>query len=66
MAKWKITSDASGADLGVYEGDTAGDALDAMAREAGYGSHSEACAVTGDDGRHLRVTRVEDDALAHA
>lgn len=46
MTTWTITSSA-GAELGTYEGDTAEAALDAMARDAGYKSHADACEVTG-------------------
>lgn len=35
-----------GADLGIYEGETADDALDAMARDAGYSDYRNACSIT--------------------
>lgn len=57
MAKWQITSGA-GADLGIYEGETKEDALDAMARDAGYANNAEATKVSGDDGAHLIVREV--------
>jgi hypothetical protein len=41
MAAWQITSSA-GVDLGTYEGETETDALDAMARDAGYESQADA------------------------
>lgn len=41
MRKWKITS-AAGVEMGVYEGETADEALDAMARGAGYESQADA------------------------
>ena len=44
MAMFNITNKVSGVDLGNYAGGTANDALDAMAREAGYRDieHAEA------------------------
>jgi hypothetical protein len=41
MLSYQITSDA-GVDLGIYEGDTPDEALDAMARDAGYASQADA------------------------
>lgn len=45
MSKYLITNTHSGAELGVYEGNTEAEALDAMARDAGYSSYAECCAV---------------------
>lgn len=56
-AAWRITS-GEGVDLGVYAGATTADALDAMARDAGYPDHAAASRESGDDGAHLRVTRL--------
>jgi hypothetical protein len=39
MTTYQITSSA-GVDMGTYEGETAADALDAMARDAGYESQA--------------------------
>jgi hypothetical protein len=41
MTMWQVTSSA-GVDMGVYEGETPADALDAMARDAGYKSQADA------------------------
>lgn len=41
MTKYRITSEA-GVNLGTYEGETEQDALDAMARDAGYKSQEDA------------------------
>lgn len=58
MAKrWRIRNAESGRFLGVYAGMTAQDALDAMARDAGYADHAEAIKVAGD--ADLVVTEVE-------
>lgn len=59
MARWSIVSKASGCEIGVYDGERAADALDAMAREAGHGDHAAACAASGDDGSHLLIQRVD-------
>lgn len=44
--RYQITS-SEGADLGIYEGETEADALDAMARDAGYADEAEATRVVG-------------------
>ena len=41
MRKWRVGNATSGADLGIFEGETEQDALDAMAREAGYADYAE-------------------------
>lgn len=46
MKVFRIVSSA-GADLGIFEGATAEEALDAMARDAGYSSLAEATEVAG-------------------
>jgi len=51
--------------LGFYTGATAAEALDAMARDAGYMSHADACAIIETDGRDLAVVTV-DVAIAEA
>ena len=43
---YQITS-SQGVDLGIHEGDSARDALDALARAGGAESHDAACAITG-------------------
>lgn len=57
LRKWKITQTKSGVEMGVYEGETKRDALDAMARDAGYDDHADACNIY-DDG--WEVTPVDD------
>lgn len=56
---YEIESKASGLVLGRYDGETEQDALDAMARDAGYADHEDACSQSQDDGNHLIVTEVE-------
>ena len=46
MAHYRLTSTA-GVDLGTYEGMTLSDALDAMARKAGYDSNAHAIESAG-------------------
>ena len=47
MKSFKIQGNA-GVDFGTYEADDAQGALDAMARDAGYKSHADACEATGE------------------
>lgn len=58
MTIWTITSGA-GVVLGDYPGETAADALDALARDAGYRDAADAAEASGDDGSHLIVRRVD-------
>ena len=48
MTKFEIVQPISGVILGIYEGETAEQALDAMAQDAGYSSYDESLAVTGE------------------
>lgn len=59
MNTYSIQNTTSGADLGIYSGETPAAALDAMSRDAGYRDHADACATTGEDGSDLRVTLVD-------
>lgn len=46
MTKYSISNRDSGMDLGVYEAESADEALDAMARDAGYRDYRDACSIT--------------------
>ena len=48
--KFRIYNRTSGQELGTYDGDTETDALDAMARDAGYRDFADACDTVGGDG----------------
>jgi hypothetical protein len=49
MSTYAISS-AAGIDLGTYAGNGPVEALDALAREAGYRSHAHECATLGSCG----------------
>ena len=59
--RWRIINMRSGADLGIWDGATADDALDAMSRAAGYRNHAHACAQFTVEPGELRVTEDDDD-----
>jgi hypothetical protein len=63
MNAYTISNKTSGIDLGTYQGATPADALDAMARDAGYADYAAACEVAGDDG--LLVTPARRHAGNH-
>ena len=61
---WRITSEA-GYPLGVYAGGSVADALDALAVDAGYGSHADVIAVVGPFKGHVAyVGRVGCDVIS--
>lgn len=55
MATYEISSETSGAVVWTGEAQSSAEALDAMAREAGYKDHEDACEQSGDNGAHLVV-----------
>jgi hypothetical protein len=59
MQSWDIVNKFSGHHLGVYEGDTAEAALDALAKDAGYRNYLDACEQVGGAPDELVVTEVE-------
>jgi hypothetical protein len=56
---YEISSKTSGATVWTGEAASEAAALDAMARDAGYRDHADACEQSGDDGAHLVVAEVE-------
>lgn len=59
MAHYQIENHVSGLVLGVYEGRDEHDALDALARDAGYDDYEDCCRATGSDS-DLTVTVVSE------
>lgn len=47
MSQYEISNRSSGQILGTYIGATHWEALDAMARDAGYRDYAQACQETG-------------------
>ena len=58
--RWAIHS--AYVDMGIYEGDTEEDALDAMARDAGYEDFARACEVAPGD--ELVVVEIREGGTA--
>lgn len=59
-----VIGSKSGSDLmGTFPGATPEEAIDAMARDAGYASHAEACKVTGEDPATTIATEVTLDLI---
>jgi hypothetical protein len=56
---YMISNSRSGVVLGIYEGTSRDDALDTLARDAGYEDYFDAC-ESGFDGDDLIVTEVTD------
>ena len=59
MKNFSISNQTSGADLGVWEGETPEDALEALSREAGYRSYAEACEVTTGYADDLAIVEIK-------
>jgi len=57
LAIYRITNNSSGVDLGLYIAGSEADALEAMAREAGYRDYATACEAATLDG--IRVEEVK-------
>lgn len=56
---YRITNTVSGLVLGFYEGTDEADALDTMARDAGYADHDAACDVATVEDGELSVVEVK-------
>lgn len=56
--RFQIENTTSGVILGVYEGETPEQALDAMARQAGYADHAAACEVAPAQAGEIVATEV--------
>lgn len=54
--RFQIENTVSGLILGVYEGATEAEALDAMARDAGYADYAEAQKVAPADDGEIAIT----------
>lgn len=57
--RYRISSSHSSVELGVYEGANEAEALDAMARDAGYADHAAACEVAPVEDDELLIEKIE-------
>ena len=62
MTTYRIISNA-GQDMGTYEADSEAEALNAMARDAGYADQSEAAEVAGPFDGTVQSTEERDSAI---
>ena len=63
MSKFTITVKSSGVILGDYDGTTADEAVEAMARDAGYSSYRAMCSITDPDDLDAEIERQRDDLI---
>jgi hypothetical protein len=59
MSRYQIENTVSGVILGIYEGATETEALDACARDAGYADYAAVPMQNPEDGE-IVVTKIED------
>jgi hypothetical protein len=58
MTTFAIRSTVSGVELGSYEGETARESLEAMAKDAGYSDYDAACEAAPVDFGELAVDEI--------
>lgn len=56
--RYQIENTKSGLILGTYEAETEAEALDAMARDAGYADYQAACEIAPPTGGEIAVTEL--------
>jgi hypothetical protein len=57
MPKFEISNIVSAVTLGIYEGADESEALDAMARDAGYSDYRNLCSITDPDDLDAELER---------
>jgi hypothetical protein len=56
--RFEIINTIGGVNLGIYEANSVADALDAMARDAGYADYAAACDVAPVSEGELEITEI--------
>ena len=62
--KYKITNTSSGVELGIYEGNTREEALDALAVFSGYRDYDHILSIVTDNFGEIAVEKVEEQCAA--
>jgi hypothetical protein len=63
MTKYQIAVKTSGVDLGVYDGADEDEAVEAMARDAGYRDYAAMCSIADPEDLEAEIERQRSDLI---